>query len=181
MLKTAVAEREAAARSSIGATEIKPVAPRAVGNAPMESAIQMAQAERGMTVDEFAGPVGIERPEPDSPRATVFDVGPPTDKPVDATAMLQALHFDPEGATQLREGLRRPWKAYWAREVRQDVGVATSNRFHGIDPHNNAADAFRHTLWSYKMTRLYGAEIAKAFGDGHEISRPNQIGERLMD
>ena len=31
------------------------------------------------------------------------------------------------------------------------------------------------------MTQEIGAEAAKRFGDGHEISHPNDHGERLMD
>jgi len=72
-------------------------------------------------------------------------------------------------------------KAWRARELSEEAGSATGKQFPGVLPHDNPADAFRHALWSFRMTRDLGAEAAKRFGDAHEVSRPNRPGELLMD
>jgi hypothetical protein len=43
-------------------------------------------------------------------------------------------------------------------------------------------DAYRHILWSYLVTRDFGAELAKEVTDAHEIGRTgNSYAERKMD
>ncbi len=46
-----------------------------------------------------------------------------------------------------------------------------------------AEDAFRHVLWSYLLTREYGAEFAQIVTDAHEIGATYETGEaaRQMD
>ncbi len=44
-----------------------------------------------------------------------------------------------------------------------------------------AADAFRHTYWSYRMTEALGPDAAKRYGDAHEITVRGPDGDRLMD
>ena len=43
------------------------------------------------------------------------------------------------------------------------------------------ANAFLHALWSFEVTRKWGPEVAKKFGDAHEISIENSTGDRLKD
>ena len=40
---------------------------------------------------------------------------------------------------------------------------------------------FLHALWSFEVTRKWGPEVAKKFGDAHEISIENSTGDRLKD
>ena len=52
-------------------------------------------------------------------------------------------------------------------------------RAHSIQ--DGEADAFRHALWSYLMTKRLGADAAKRFGDAREISFPGDASQQLMD
>lgn len=114
-------------------------------------------------------------------RSKSFNVGSPTNAPVDETAMLGALKFDPAGPYEGQLITLNPVDAYRANEAAQESLQAAINRFPQSPRHNDPGDAFRHALWSYKLTRLLGPERAKDFTDSHEISNPNSRGERLMD
>lgn len=47
----------------------------------------------------------------------------------------------------------------------------TSERYAGR-AHNNNADAFRHALWNFGMTKDVGADFAKKWSDAHEYGVP---------
>lgn len=46
---------------------------------------------------------------------------------------------------------------------------------------DNDADAFRHALWNYLMTKMMGEKNAKHFADGHENIPNNPKGSKEMD
>ena len=92
------------------------------------------------------------------------------------------LDFDPNGAGEVRTALESPIDAMRADDMAADASLDTKARFGLKDPlHNNAADAYRHANWSFRMARALGVDAAKAFGDAHEISAVNPSGERIMD
>ncbi len=122
------------------------------------------------------------------------DIGPPTSEVVDVEAMMKAFRFDPDGRGErgaaIAQTLRDPFyvgkgkvshKAWRAKVLSKEAGDATSEQFPNVRPHNNEADAFRHALWSFQMTREIGAGAAKRLSDAHEISYAGPAGELLMD
>ena len=111
-------------------------------------------------------------------------VRPPTMNPVIRDELFDELDFDPKGPTEGAVAFSNPKFLLDARKgknLAKDARKMTENLFPGVVLRNNPADAFRHALWSFQMTRELGPEMAKRFGDAHEISRPNPDGERLMD
>ena len=122
-------------------------------------------------------PEGIHESDP-----AVLDAGPPTRNAVDAKSMIDALGFDVEGPTQLYVALQHPREAYWAQEARKRAAEIAHEEFPKVRRlHNNAGDAFRHALWSYRVAREFSPQLAKEFGDAHEIAVVNSTSERLMD
>ena len=105
---------------------------------------------------------------------------------MNAKGMYEMLRFDPNGWGEIvhyvsnrNEGVKADKLATEAKDNTRDLivkGVLPK----GI-PHNNAADAFRHALWSYKMAKELGHDTAKRFGDAHEMTWQNEDEERLMD
>jgi RHS repeat-associated protein len=65
-----------------------------------------------------------------------------------------------------------------ARDATARWGLSVLNTTHA---HNNAADAFRHAYFSYRLTQLENAVTAKRWGDAHEVSVPSELAERAMD
>lgn len=57
----------------------------------------------------------------------------------------------------------------------------TDKRFSYQGGHNDAADAHRHFVWNFNMTRTIGADRAAALANAHEVSAPNDAGETAMD
>ena len=108
-------------------------------------------------------------------------VRPPTLSPVIRDELFDELEFDPKGPTQEGVAILNPLDARKGYNLSKDARTMTENLFLGAVLRNNKADAFRHALWSFQMTRELGPEMAKRFGDAHEISRPNPDDERLMD
>lgn len=47
--------------------------------------------------------------------------------------------------------------------------------------HDDEADAYRHSLWSAKLTRSMGPYVAKGYTDSHEVSGKNRSSETAMD
>jgi Domain of unknown function (DUF6973) len=181
MLRAAVAERQTATRSAAEAKKIMPVTQESARTGPMESATKTAQAERAAVVDEFASPVTIQRSDADNSSAAVFDAQPPRDTPVDETKMLNTLDFDAGGASERQVLLQHPFDTFRVNSAADESIKAAIDRFTRPELENGPGDAFRHALWSYKLTRTLGAERAKAFTDSHEISNPNSRDVRLMD
>ena len=108
-------------------------------------------------------------------------VRPPTPSPVIRDELFDELDFDPKGPTQGGVAFLNPLDALKGGRLSDDAKDMTENLFPGAVLRNDTADAFRHALWSFLMTRELGPEMAKRFGDAHEISRPNPDDERLMD
>jgi hypothetical protein len=136
-------------------------------------------AEGPQAVETGAQPAGAEANEP-----FVFDIGPPTSEIVDTDAMQRGLRFDPSGPGQLRTALGMPLDALRAMRLRyRDVEEAVERHFPDITvAHDNDADAFRHALWSFLVTREMGTEAAKSFGDAHErYDERQKQGSQLMD
>jgi RHS repeat-associated protein len=77
----------------------------------------------------------------------------------------------------------RPLDAVTASNLaNQSLADAVSSGLPGI--HNGAADAFRHCLWSCRMTQALGADQAKLIADEHENAGEREgqpANERLMD
>lgn len=121
--------------------------------------------------------------ESEGDASVVFDIGSPTNEIVDADAMLQGLHFDPSGPGEKRTALGMPLDALRAWQLRSDVDDAVRQYFPKLrDAHNNEADAFRHALWSFLVTRNIGLDAAKQIGDAHErYDEGQKQGEQLMD
>ncbi|MCG8543221.1 MAG: hypothetical protein MJE12_03315 [Alphaproteobacteria bacterium] len=112
---------------------------------------------------------------------TVFNVGPPTSKPVDERAMLKGLDYDLNGESETRLIVTKPVASLRVKNFAEESIAATVKRFPNISMRNTQADAYRHALWSYKMTRAMGPVLAKRYGDAHEISVAGPARERLMD
>ncbi|MCG8543939.1 MAG: hypothetical protein MJE12_06990 [Alphaproteobacteria bacterium] len=112
----------------------------------------------------------------------LIDPGPPTRDFVDEFAMYDALKFDPSGPSRIAIGIRMPLSVAAAFQARDNTDRIVAKIF-GSDnkAHNNDADAFRHALWSYKLTKELGPEVAKQLADSLEISFPSPAGDRLMD
>jgi hypothetical protein len=99
---------------------------------------------------------------------------------VDTDKALSELNFEQNGP---KEG-NLPWDVqaqalFYAQGAQYD----TRERFEGQSEtgRNDAADAYRHALWTFRMTRALGPDVAKTVGDAHERSVPNPDEELLMD
>ncbi len=109
--------------------------------------------------------------------------GRPTVRPVDAQAMFKALCFDPSKPGENEEALLRDPSIVieagklFLKALQKAPDLLPNSR--GAE--DNDVDAVRHALWSYWMTKRFGADVAKRFGDAHEISEQNRDGVRLMD
>lgn len=157
----------------------KPVAVRAAAPESHESpTLQRTErpAPSPMSLAEENGRSG-------QPSPAIFDAGPPTDQPVDEYDMYRVLGFDPTGPSRWTTGA----KNFFDRELffgtaGQSMEATTRHFGANVDPHNNAADAFKHALWSYKLTKARNAAFAKEVTDSLEISFPGENpGDRLMD
>jgi hypothetical protein len=148
--------------------------------------------------DGFAPIPALTQPQPTSAVPEwLADVGwdtslSPTSAPIDVEDWLERLGFDPEGPGQRT--------AYWQAmpgldwllpswlfgttgplDLRDQAVAATNARFQSGSLQNSDADAYRHALWAYLMTRELGMDSAKLLHDGHEITEPNDPEVRLMD
>jgi len=96
------------------------------------------------------------------------------------TRPFEKLEFDEDGATHGD----LPWSVQ-ARAYRlaKDTEYETEEAFADgpATGRNDEADAYRHALWSYRMTVELGTDIAKTVGDAHERTRPNSDEELLLD
>ena len=132
-------------------------------------------------LEEIDSGKGVDR-EP----AVPINLGPPTDAPVDVAKMYRELQFDLRGPGEMRAALVNPAQGVAAAFMSEAARAATedgikNNNLPDRGMANNAADAFRHALWSYKMAKRMGYATAKRIGDGHEITVPSPQGVRLMD
>ena len=138
----------------------------------------------GRGVPHVVGP--MPRRKPDRPWESVPLPSAATSAPVDVAKMYQDLYFDPGGVGLFTTAAGSVFFADKADSLAEEARVSTR---HNItvgnlppgDPTNNAGDAYRHALWSYLMAKEIGPDAAKRFADAHEITKPNDDGERLMD
>ena len=96
-------------------------------------------------------------------------------------AAATALDFDPTKWGALALYLNPFRDTARERALGNEANAAIKSAFRDAPLQDSPADAARHFLWSYKMARELGAERAKRFADGWEISSPNPEGSRLMD
>lgn len=73
---------------------------------------------------------------------------------------------------------RHPAKAAHLIKITRDVERRAS-RLRGVDPY--VRDAFKHILWSHRLTVAFGPDFAEAFTDTHETKPGNTPAERRMD
>jgi len=77
-----------------------------------------------------------------------------------------------------------PYDAYQAYKASQDA-VEGANKYadeNGLDSTwNNEADAIRHFMWNFEMTKSIGEEQAKKIADSHEALNQNSPEEKTMD
>ncbi len=139
----------------------------------------------------LSGPGGAvqksKKPAKSRPPA-VGNAGPPTNKPVVLHDMYKKLGFDPKGIDQISALSNDPIPGAIAgvlvlvadvlAQFKRDNGNFGTGTTKTLDLKQ---DAFRHAYWSYLVTQLFAADLAKGFGDAHEISTPNRPGDRLMD
>lgn len=131
-------------------------------------------AEGGL--DGTSPSVGASVPNP------IRRVHAPTRSKIRVQVLGRALAFDPNGKSEAEFALINPVAMVAINSASAEAKKSTFVLFgRGTPAGNNAADAFRHAVWSYKMTRKIGPHLAKSFGDAHEISSPNTPGARLMD
>lgn len=70
------------------------------------------------------------------------------------------------------------WDFYQAA---QSAAAEAASRFPKSSLGRGRGDAYRHALWSARMTRAHGAALAKEFGDAHEDFPGNPALDRAMD
>ncbi len=99
---------------------------------------------------------------------------------------IKEYSFHENGAAHWGSFLNSPVNSLRAFIMRNKVDNDTAGVFPGVaDQRNNEADAFRHTLWSYRLTKAIDEQTAKNFGDAHEREnfkdKGNKKGQTLMD
>lgn len=100
---------------------------------------------------------------------------------VDETTMLKELEFDPDGPSEKTISIFHPIHAYSASGAATESIKEALARFTTGEIVSGRGDAFRHALWSYKLSRMMGPDLAKKFSDAHEVSEVNSGEDRLMD
>ena len=115
-----------------------------------------------------------------------FNNLPDTGKAVNAKGMYEMLRFDPNDWGEFVKLVSNPIEGSKAGLLAYKVTNRTKELIkEGIlppgNPRDNASDAFRHALWNYKMAKELGPDTATRYADAHEITVPNDDGERLMD
>jgi hypothetical protein len=105
----------------------------------------------------------------------------PDQVPRDPQSLYRLLDFDPHGPGEMEHARQHPLDAAKALALSDAALSAAKEANGGRHPHNDQWDAYRHARWSFEMARILGYERAKQFGDSHEVSVPNDDGERMMD
>ncbi|XP_070560500.1 uncharacterized protein [Ptychodera flava] len=90
------------------------------------------------------------------------------------------LSFSNNGISETLLAIFNLDKAFKIKSFADD-SLADAQSLFPNSVHNGEGDAFRHALWMYRVTKTYGAGVAKDFGDAHERSSVNPLNERLMD
>jgi len=123
---------------------------------------------------------------PELPRSTSQTLNYTTKTLINIDNDYQELQFSPKGPSDYKEALNKPINgvsagALSAWAIRATENLKEAGRLPKTLAHNDAADAFRHTYWSYQMEKYLSKGAAKAIGDAHERDRGQPNGERLMD
>jgi hypothetical protein len=105
----------------------------------------------------------------------------PSTKVVDVEQMYRTFQFKSDGPGQFQEGLRSPEAGLFARRTATNSVARAKELFDKKILTFPEANAFQHTLWSFEVTRNFGPEIAKKFGDAHERTVVNNDSDRLKD
>ncbi len=123
----------------------------------------------------------FERMDGKLDRAAVLNPGPPTTKPVDEFDMYRKLDFDPDGPSEVSVALSMPPVGLVGLGITKETLASERRYFPNRTTWDPKADAFRHALWNYNLSRRFGAHHAKRITDAHEISNVNDPGDRIMD
>ncbi len=124
------------------------------------------------------------RPEADPAPAPALALAPiPERKAIDFDNRAKELNFVLEGPDRFEQAIKNPLDGIKVRSLGLDARNQTKEEFKNQkNQGDNSPDAFRHALWSVKLTRELGTEKAKQFTDSYERNRPKQSkGSLLMD
>jgi len=99
------------------------------------------------------------------------------------TDKVEELEFDPKGQVMKDIVMGAPRIALKARKAGVEAKSEASRKFpNHTEQGDNEVDAYRHALWSIKLTRRLGVDKAKEITDAYERERPKQSEEsQLMD
>jgi len=123
----------------------------------------------------------FERMDGKLDQAAVLNPGPPTTKPVDEFDMYRKLDFDPDGLSEAQVAMTILPLVRDALRIVKETVESTRKKFRNRTIWDTNADAFRHALWNFEITKRFGAHHAKRITDAHEISEVNDPGSRIMD
>ncbi len=153
-------------------------------DAGLDKAITSFQSDNGLKKDGWMGPDG-------ETETTLFtqlqgmrkEALKQSRNPVDYNEKIKEFNFDENGDGE--------WDIFFKNPLRgMKIGIDASKIENKTVPSfypkvkkagDNEADAFRHGLWSYKLTKEYGPEYAKQVTDAYERSHGDASGSRLMD
>ncbi len=153
-----------------------PSLPASAAGSPDKPATKNMQLAESPVADK-----PFERMDGKLDHAAVLNPGPPTTKPVDEFDMCRKLDFDPSGPTEGQVIATFGLSAITVSNLVDDADDATVKHFKYMTTIDSKADAFRHALFSYMLSKRFGAHQAKRLMDAHEISFENDPGGRLMD
>jgi hypothetical protein len=135
-----------------------------------DDTIRKFQREKGLKVDGYLMPGGE------------------TEKSINESILeknLNKIDLDEDGASEFGAFISDPVNAVKALLIKSKVEKDVDSEFPNISHYNNEADAFRHALWSYRVTKSMGEKTARAFGEAHErknMKKDSQPkGQLLMD
>lgn len=105
----------------------------------------------------------------------------PIKKTVQPDSMYKKFKFDPKGPGEIDEALKAPFTAFSVDNLNEEARLRARKLLDSKKFTKKEVNAYLHALWSLEVTRKHGAEIAKRFGDAHEITKVNPDDERLKD
>ena len=95
---------------------------------------------------------------------------------------LTQLDFSFEGDKHWGVAFEDPMAAIRGRHLAHESRDDTWSEYpESRDRYHDEADAFRHALWSYRLTKALGKEKAKWITDSHERAEPDGTDESLRD
>lgn len=144
-----------------------------------------AHKRSGIQVSDYyrSRPGQADAPNPSTAKHKQRKHLPPPDRDdITPEELYDILAFDPNGAGKYQAGMKYPtYAAITAQILTPRAHSTTKEEYGSAIAKDDEADALRHAYISFEMARSFGPEIAKAFGDAHEISHPNNEPERMMD